>query len=96
MKGWMRYLCPSYIGIGYGNWCGAKRTADEWHGKSIKDDGDAACRIHDFGLRNAVDDEAKKKMDVFLYQSWKDFKPKTLYGKIYRRALLIAFKPKGR
>jgi len=91
MKNWARYLCPSYIGMGYGNWCGAKRTSKEWHDKEPIDDGDFACRIHDFSLRNAT--QAEKKMaDKELARAWREFKPNTWYGKMYRKALLLIFK----
>ena len=38
-------------------------------------------------------DEERKAADDFLYLCWLEFKPPTVYGRIYRRGLLLAFKP---
>ena len=96
MKQWVRYLCPSYIGLGHGHWCGAKRTEKEWHDATPIDEGDEACRLHDFGCRNAKTQEARDANDGMLYWRWKNYKPRKWYVKMYRSALLIAFKPRSR
>ena len=102
MKKWMRYLCPSYIGLGYGNWTGAKRTHKNWDDAEPIDQGDAESRLHDFRLDEASqlpEPERSEEIafaDGELYKGWKKFKPPTLYGKIYRQGLLLVFKPRNK
>ena len=90
----LRRLCPSYIGLGYKNWCGAARTNDEKGKPKPEDAGDRACMVHDFRLRKSGGPKAREFADRRLHKAWKKFKPKTVYGKMYRFGLLLAFKPK--
>jgi len=89
MNEWMRHIPhPTY-----GNWCGAKKTHEEWNCPPPIDEGDGAGMTHDFALRNAVNGEDRKAADDTLWGSWKAFKPTTMYGICYRTGLLMAFKP---
>lgn len=89
LPNWMRHLPHPK----YGDWCGAKNTHDEWMDAPPIDEGDMACMHHDFELRDATSDE-KHRADARLYTAWKAFKPKTLYGKFYRRLILVTFRNK--
>ena len=95
MKEWTRHIPHP----NYGYWCGAKNTHPEWHDRNPVDYGDAACRIHDFALRDADRLDvpacriaARKRADASLHRSWKRFRPRRLYAKLYRRILLLLFK----
>lgn len=100
MKEWMRYLCPSYIGVGYGNWVGAKRTSKYWNIPEPIDAFDNYGMEHDFALYQATTDEQRKTADMNLYQGWKETpeceRSKSYplwFFRLYRKGLLRAFKP---
>lgn len=93
LPNWMRKFCPSYIGIKYGHWCGAKNTHEFQNDPEPIDVGDRACMIHDFALRESSQDD-KLKADAELWRKWKNWRPKRLWAKIYRKLILITFKNK--
>ena len=89
MKEWMRKIPHPH----YGRWCGAKNTHDEWDAAEPVDNGDAACRIHDFALRYSVDnDDLIKAADYNLLDAWSKFNPTTFWGNIYRCWFLKFFR----
>ena len=88
MPAWVRNYVPHPP---YGNWCGAKNTHDRYSEAPAIDKGDWACYCHDKRLLGATQDE-KHCTDALLWRAWKDFKPRTWYGKAYRRGVLVAFK----
>ena len=97
MKQWVRGIpTPNY-----GYWCGAKNTHEKWSLAHPIDEGDSACRVHDFALREASWDkdpairkEARKKADEALYQAWKAWRPVKIWSRIYRAGILMVFKPR--
>ena len=97
LPNWVRFLPHS----NYGNWCGRGNTHEKESDAKPIDEGDSACMIHDFALRAAQKEKDKKKRnelmhkaDADLWRGWKMFKPKTFYGKLYRKAILFIFKNK--
>jgi len=101
MKQWTRNLCPSIIGIKYGNWGGKWNTHDKWAAAHPIDEGDAACRVHDFALREADKQKEpwsrkilRKQADERLWAAWKAWKPVKLWSQVYRGGILLVFKPR--
>ncbi len=84
----------------YGNYCGGSRHNE---GKEPIDNMDSACKVHDDKLE-AINDallklkelekdlkKQRKEADADLDYRVRRCKPKTLYGKIYRKMILKVF-----
>lgn len=95
---WLRKIFPT---PNYGKWCGKNNTHGNWNDAKPIDKGDRACRVHDFRLRRAINNEEKLKADSELRKEWKNCKPKKMsrkhplwYRRFYRRLIIIFFKNK--
>ena len=89
---WLRKLQPKWLG-NYGEWCGAYNTHDKEEDAVPIDKGDAACMAHDFALKECKTEDERARVDAELWKGWKKFKPATFGGKVYRRLILVIFKP---